>query len=500
MSRVQIPFPARPNSSGDLEAFRIALFFSLRYRYSIENIRKIPRNIEEEITVIASKDVQRLEHSSVKLTVTVGQTDVQQEYDDLIKNYTKTVQLKGFRKGKVPAAVLERKFGESLRAEAAQSIIEKSLQEAVEEIEEKPIAYSVPKLEDEPELSLDEDFTFSVVYDVYPEINVGEYTGIEIEEPQVAVTDADLDRELERIQDQNAIVTDKTEGAVEKDDIVTVDHVEVDEEGNEVPDTAREGFVFTVGTEYNLYKMDDDVIGMTVDEEKVIEKDFPEDFEIEDLQGQHKRIKVKVTAVKQKERPDIDDELAQDISDEYETLEDLKNSIRERLSTQAAARVREMKIEQLVNQIREKTTIDVPESMIRAELESSWQNFVSRFQADEKQVLALLEVQGRSRDELLDEWRPSAEQNIRTQLIVEELLNREDVEATDDEVDEEIKRLAEGSNLSFEDAKEHLQQNGYLDSIKRDIRTRKLFDRLMEQSKVKKGKKVELLDVLGGNG
>jgi trigger factor len=450
--------------------------------------------------VIASKDVERLEHSSVKLTVTVAQPDVQQEYDDLIKNYSKTVQLKGFRKGKVPAAVLERKFGESLRAEAAQSIIEKSLREAIEEVDEKPLAYSMPALEDEVSLSLDEDFTFSVVYDVYPEINLGEYTGLEIEEPQVEVTEADLNRELEQIQDQNAIVMDKTEGAVEKDDIVTVDYVELDEEGNEVADTAREGFVFTVGTGYNLYKMDDDVVGMAVDEEKVIEKDFPEDFDIESLQGLHKRIKVKVTAVKQKELPEIDDELAQDISDEYETLEDLKKSIRERLSNQAASRVREMKIEGLMNQIRDNTTIDVPESMIRAELQSSWQNFVSRFQAEESQVLAMLEAQGRTRDELFDEWRPSVEQNVRTQLIVEELLEKEDIEAADDEIDEEIKRQAEGSNLSFEDAKEHLEKNNLIDYIKRDIRTRKMFDHLLEQSKVKKGEKVELLEVLGRNG
>jgi trigger factor len=159
-----------------------------------------------------------------------------------------------------------------------------------------------------------------------------------------------------------------------------------------------------------------------------------------------------------------------------------------------------MKIEQLVNQIREETTIDVPESMVRAELESSWQNFVSRFQAEESQVLAMLEAQGRTRDELFDEWRPSVEQNVRTQLIVEELLEKEDIEAADDEIDEEIKRQAEGSNLSFEDAKEHLEKNNLIDYIKRDIRTRKMFDHLLEQSKVKKGEKVELLEVLGRNG
>ncbi|MFP4491941.1 MAG: trigger factor [Spirochaetaceae bacterium] len=453
--------------------------------------------------MVTQKEVENLENSSVRLTVTVDKNEAKTKYDELLKKYAKTAQIKGFRKGKVPPQILEQKYGEGIKEEAMINIIEESLKEVIDEVDQKPLPYSRPALDDEDntDLSFDEDFTYSVVYDVYPDIELGEYKGLEIEEPQVKVLKKDVDRELEQIREQNAMVVEKEEGALEKDDIVTVDYVELDENDEEKEDTRRSEFVFTLGTEYNIYKFDNDIIGMKKGEEKVIEKEFPEDYEYQDYAGKKVKIKVKVTVIKKKELPELDDELAQDVSEEYETLEDLRTSIKKRLEEDLKNRLREKKIEKLFDQIIESSTIPLPESMIQAELENSWNNFVQQARIGEEQVLKILEAQGKTREDLLSEWRENAERSLKFQLLVEKIkeLEPEAVEVSEEEIDEEIKKNAENNDREFEELKQYFEDNNMMEYVQSDVKNRKLFDFLIEQSKIKKGEKIDYLDFMGQN-
>ncbi|WP_455383285.1 trigger factor [Salinispira pacifica] len=449
--------------------------------------------------MIKDKKVEPQEKSSVRLTVTVDKESAATEYGTLVSDYARSVQMKGFRRGHVPVNVLERKFGDELKMEAAEKILEKSLKEVFDEIEQKPLPYSTPRMENELDLDFDKDFTYTVSYDVYPEIQLGPYRELEIEAPQVTIGAEDEERELSALQEQNSVVMDKEGGSAEKEDILTVNYVELDGEGNEVPDTARQDFVFTVGSGYNTYKFDDDVIGMKVGDEKVIEKDFADDYEIETLRGQHKRIRVTVTAIKQKQLPAIDDELAQDISEKYETLDDLKKDIRKRLEESAESRIRQMKADAIMDKISEKSHIDLPESMVNAELASSWRNFVSQLRAQEEQVVAMLEAQGKSQEELFNEWRPSAEKSLVSQLLIHKMIEEEKIEAADEDVDAEIRRQAESGSMSFEDLKDYYEKNGMLDMLRHDIQERKLFDLLFEVNTVKKGKKVKFIDLMQRN-
>lgn len=450
-------------------------------------------------SVVKEKSIEHLDNAAVKLTVTVGQEQVKSEYDELLKSYSKTAQIKGFRRGHVPPNVLERKFGDSMKFEASQKVLEESLKEVFDEIEEKPLPYSQPSLDGEIDFDLDKDFTYSVKYDVYPEIKLGEYKGLEIELPQVSVTKEDEERELKALQEQNAIVMEKDEGVVEAGDVVTVDYWEVDEEGNEIADTRREDFVFTQGSGYNLYKIDDDVLGMAAGEEKSIEKTFDDDFENEDLAGTKKKLSISVKAIKQRQLPEIDDELAQDISENYETLDDLKKDIRKRLDDTVESRLREQKVNALVEKIVEGSEVPVPESMVAAELQSSWQNFIQQFGGNDEQVLAMLQAQGRTREDVLADWRPGAENRIRGQLVVQKMLELEETEVGDDEIEAELERQAGSGQVTKDQAREYYEKNNMMDYLKRDIRERKLFDALLESSKIKKGKKLSFLDLLQRN-
>ena len=449
--------------------------------------------------MIIDQKVENLEKSSVKLTITVGKDDTKKEYDSLLAKYSKTAQIKGFRRGKAPASLLEQKFGESLRGEASINIIENSLQEAFESAERKPLQLEPPALEGEIDLELGKDFTFTVKYDYYPDIELGTYKGVEIEEASVTISATDISRELESIQDKNSVVTDKESGVVENGDIVTINYIEIGEDGEEIESTSREDFVFTVGTGYNRYKLDEEIVGMEKNGEKTVEKEYPEEFEDRELAGRKISVKVKVTQIKEKKLPELDDELAQDVSEEYKTLDDLKKDIRKRLRDYADSRVRQMNIETLIEKIREGSKLEIPESMMRAELASSWTNFVNRSGMPEEQLLQVLTSQGRTQEDLLADWRPSAVNSIASRLILNRIIEEEKIEVPEEELNGEIAESAGRSNMTPEQARENFEKNHMLDYIRDQLRDRKLFDFLLENAVKTKGKKVKFLDLVQNN-
>ena len=448
-------------------------------------------------TIVANRNIEKQEHSSVKLTVTIKQESLKNEYTDLLSTYQKSAHIKGFRKGKAPAEVLERKFGEGIRQEAASNLIEKSLKEIFEEIDEKPLPYVTPTLLDEElDADLEKDFTFNVSYDVFPEITLGDYKELEITEKQVKVGKEDLDRELTNLQERNAFVVDKADGVVDQDSIVTIDYAELDENDEPMEDKKREGFVFTVGSGYTIHKIDDDVVGMKKDETKVIEKEYDEDFQEEDLRGRKVKLQVTITAVKERKLPELDDDLAQDVSEDYETLEDLKKDINDKLKETAEQKVREDKINQLIEKIIENSEIDLPEGMISAELETSWYSFLQRSRIPEEQALRLLEADGKTKEGMMEEWRGDAERRLKTRLLLTKIIEEEKIETADNEIDEEIAKRAEANNMKPEELREQYEQANYMGLIKEDVADNKLFDFLLENAKISKGEKVNFLDLM----
>jgi trigger factor len=207
--------------------------------------------------VAVSKAITRLEQSNVTLTVTVGKEDLNSQYNKLLADYGKTLQMPGFRRGKVPREVLERKIGSSLKDEALARIVEQSITEIFEDenfpAADKPLPYSQPQIQEKPALNFDEDLRFSLTYDVQPTVKVETWKGFSVEIPDAVVTDEDINRELETIRNRNAIVQDKEDdAAAQNEDVVTVNYQELSESGEPLEATKREDFVFTLGSGYNL--------------------------------------------------------------------------------------------------------------------------------------------------------------------------------------------------------------------------------------------------------
>nr|WP_216664432.1 MULTISPECIES: trigger factor [unclassified Oceanispirochaeta] len=456
--------------------------------------QNIPR--KKDSAVITSKSVEKLENSTVKLSLTVGKEHAAKEYKDLLAKYTKEVQIKGFRKGKVPVSVLERKFGEGIRQEAAANLMDIALKAAMEDLDEKPLGYDYPEVQGEPELDPEKDFSFELIYDTFPEVKFGEYKGIEIEETQVKILKKHENAEMEKIQEQNSVVMDKADETVANDDIVTLDYCEMDGK-EEVEDSKREDFVFTIGTGYNLYKIDKQLVGMKKDEEKVITKKYKEDFENKDLAGKSVKIKVKIKAVKEKQLPELDDELAQDVNEKFKTIDDLRKDIKKQLKDKAEAKTKGNKMEQLIDKLVESSEIDLPVSMIKAEQENNWKNFLQQSQTQEEQMLQFLEMQGQTKDQMLESWKENAVKSLKSQLIFNKIIEDEKIEVADDEMEEEIRKQAEMYKMPVEDLKKSFGEAGLKEYLSSDIKQKKVVDFLLDNAKITKSdEKVDYDDLM----
>ena len=424
-----------------------------------------------------TKNIKKIEHSAVELTVTIPQADVAGEYRQLLAKYAKSVQIPGFRKGHVPTNILERKFGESLKGEAVADVIEKALGEIFEEEGfQQPLPYSQPSLKESPDLNIDKDLTFTVVYDVMPEVADINMDGIEVEVPSVTVGEAELKEELKAIQERNALVVDKKDDdAAAKDDIATINYCELDKDGKTVAGTEREDYVFTIGAGQTIFEIDDDVIGMKKGETKEVTKKYKKDHPNEELAGQTKKIKVTLTALK--------------------TLDDLKADIKKNLNSALENRLNEIKTTALIEKLVEKNPIDLPASMCEAELNSRWRMMARQFQTTTEQLEKIITSSGQTKDQMLSEWKPDVEKALKGRIIIEKLLKDKNITVADTEVEAEYEKIAENASISVEEVKKHYADAQSKEYLVDDLKEQKLYKELFEKIKVKKGEKKAFADL-----
>ena len=443
-----------------------------------------------------TKEITKLENSAVKLTVTIAKKDVAAEYNESIAKYAKNIQIPGFRKGKVPVSVLERKYGEMLKADAAAELIEKALGEVFESIDEKPLPYAQPTMDEAPVLDVTKDLTFTVTYDVFPTVKVESLEGISIKEPVVEIGEEELNTELQQIRERNAMVVDKKDDEVAaKDDIATVNYCELAEDGSELEGTQRQDFVFTIGSGQNIFKFDDDVVGMKKNETKEITKTYDADFEDKDLAGTTKKIKVTVTALKVRNLPDLDNELAQDVNEKYNTLEDMKTDIKRNMEAIKERRVNEIKSNELLEQLVEKYQFDLPKSMVQAELDHRWRMLAQQFGTTTEQLDKLVASSGQSKETMLTEWTGDAEKMLKSRIVVESLLKDRNITVTPEEIEKEMENIAEKSGVSVEEVKKHYEDPRSKEYLIDDTKEQKLYSQLFAEVKVTKGDKIAFADL-----
>ena len=450
-----------------------------------------------------TKEITKIENSAVKLTATIAKADVAASYQEAIKKYAKDIQLPGFRKGHVPVATLERKYGQTLKAEIAGDLIDKALNEILNEDDAKdirPLPYAQPQLESIPQLDTEKDLTFTVTYDVFPKVEVKNFSGITVKEPQVTIGKKELEEELKSIQERNALVVDKKDGdSVAKDNIVTINYKELDDKDETVASSEREGYVFTVGTGENIYKLDDDLIGMKKNETKVVTKTYDKKDSNPALAGKTKKISMTVTAIKERNLPAIDDDLAQDVSEKYKTLDDLKADLTKNMENAKTRKIDEIKRNSLLEQLVEKNPFDLPKSMLQAELDHRWRMMAQQFQTSVEQLTKMIEASGQTKEDMLKSWTGDIEKQLKSSVIVDALIRENNISATTEEVEAQYAKIAEANGVSVDDIKKQYNDPRSKEYIMDEVKENKLYEILWGKVKVEKGDKTAFADLFKAN-
>ncbi len=445
-----------------------------------------------------TKEIEKLGKSSVKLTVTVAKKDVADGYNETLKQYVKHVQIPGFRKGHVPAKVLESKYGEQIKAESISELINKALDEIFKDekdTENRPLPYAQPVLQEMPALDVTKELKFAVTYDVFPEVEIKNFDGIEVKEPETEIGDEEVAEELKGIQERNAVVIDKKDDTVAKDDIVTINIVEKDESGNEIASTKRDGFTFTVGTAENVYKIDDEIVGMKKDETKEISKTYAADDSDAELAGKTKKYSVTVSTIKFRELPKLDDDLAQDVNEKFKTLDELKADIKKQLENAKNRRISEIKSNSLLEQLVEKNAFEIPESMLNAELDARWRMMANQFRTTPEELEKLAKASGQTKEDMLKNWTAEAEKMLKSRIIVDTLLKEKNITVAPEEIDAEYSKIAEQNGLSLDEVKKHYEDARAKEYLIDSTKEQKLYEELYKQVKVSKGDKVKFADL-----
>ncbi len=424
--------------------------------------------------------VEKTENANeVKLEITVEA----KKFDETMKKiYFKTAKyfnIPGFRKGKAPMNIVERYYGtEIFYEDTFNEIAQETLEQAVEE--NKLDVVSRPDIE-VTQIGKGQDLIYTAIFQTKPEAKLGKYKGIEIKKIEYNVEDKDIEHELEHMQEHNSRLISIDDRPVEDGDITVIDF-EGFVDGKTFEGGKAENYELTIGSKTFIPGFEDQIIGMKIDEEKDVNVTFPEEYFSKDLAGKEATFKVKLHEIKKKELPKLDDEFAKDVS-EFDTLEELKKSIKEKLEEDAKQRQKYETEEAVVKAVTENIEVEVPSGMIETEVENMIKDIETRLSYQGLKLEQYLQMLNKTEDEMKKEYEPQALEAVKTRLMIDAVIKAEKIEANIEEIDEKIKEMAK--NYGKENDEEFIQNENVRKYIEEGIKSEKALDFLVKNAKMK---------------
>ncbi|WP_337018839.1 trigger factor [Oceanobacillus massiliensis] len=423
---------------------------------------------------------EKQEGNKGQLTFEVSSEEFDQALDQAFKKVSKEVQIPGFRKGKIPRGMFEKRFGvESLYQDAVDIVLPAAYTKAVEETDIFPI--------DQPDVDIEQiekgkDLVFTAIVEVKPEVTLGDYKGLEVEEESVEVTDEDVDHEIGHLRERHAELVVKEEGKVENGDTAVIDF-EGFLDGEAFEGGKGENHSLEVGSGQFIPGFEEKLIGKEAGEETEIEVTFPEDYHAENLAGKKAVFKVKIHELKSKELPELDDEFAKDVDEEVESLEDLKKKKKEELEAQKKQNAENQKREALIQQASDNAQVDVPDAMVDTELNQMVREFEQQLQMQGMTLEMYSQFSGQDENALKEQMREDAAKRVKTNLTLEAIVDAENLEASEEDVQAELEKMASMYGTEVEQLVQML--GGSTETIKNDLKMRAAIDFLAENSKAK---------------
>lgn len=428
---------------------------------------------------------ERTEKNTVVMEVEVDAERFDRAISQAYKKLVKQVNVPGFRRGKAPRRIVENYIGKAaLYNEAVELVVPEAYIEALEETGVEPIA--------QPEVELlqveeGEPVKFKATVKVKPEVELGQYTGLDVTEAPVEVNAEEVDRELEKLRDRYAQLVTIEEGNVQKGDMATIDftgRVDGEEfEGGKAIDYALE-----IGSGSFIPGFEDQVEGMAIGETKVISVTFPEEYHNKELAGKDAEFEVTVKSLKRKELAPLDDEFAKDVS-EFDTLEELRADVLNNLKKAAKDKVEKEKRSEVVSKAVDNATVEIPEEMINEQVESMFKDMERLLMMQGLSMEDYLKYTESTEEKVKEDFRPEAERAEKTALVLDAIARKEGIEVTGENVEEKIKEMAGQYQQSPETLKKILESQNQLEYLKQGIAREKTVDFLLENANIVQGTK-----------
>lgn len=410
------------------------------------------------------------------LTFEIEQSKIKEGLDKAFVKVRKTLNVPGFRKGKVPRQIFNQRFGEeALYQDALDILLPEVYSDAVDEAGIDPV--DTPQVNVES-MEKDQTWVLSAEVTVKPEVKLGDYKGLEVEKRDPALTDEEVDAELKSMQERQAELVIKEDAATDGDTVVL--DFEGFKDGEPFEGGKAENHSLEIGSGQFIPGFEEQLVGLKADDEKEITVTFPEEYHAEDLAGQEAVFKVKVHEVKTKEVPELDDELAKDIDEEVESLAELKEKVTKRLQEAKEDSVKQAKQDEVVAKAVENAEVEIPHSMIHHEADHLMSHFTQDLQAQGLTPELYYQFTGQTAEGMHDQMEQDAEKRVKMNLVLEAIAEAEGIEPAEAEIDEEVSTLAENYNMEKDAVRAAL---GDLKELKADLKIRKAIEVLVDSAK-----------------
>ena len=425
-----------------------------------------------------SVQVENLEHNMAKLTINVSAEELEKALDSAYKKQKGQISVPGFRKGKVPRAMIEKMYGAGVFYEDAANILMQQTYPAA--IDESGVDIVSRPTVDVVQIEKGKEFIYTAEVAVRPEVTLGKYMGVTVTKIDTTVTDEEVDAELENQRNKNARTVTVTDRPVAEGDTAVIDF-EGFVDGVAFEGGKGENHPLEIGSHTFIDTFEDQLVGKNTGDEVEVNVTFPDKYQAEDLAGKPATFKVKINEIKTKELPELDDEFAQDAAG-VDTLAEYKEELKKNLTEKKETEAKKTKEDEAIKKIIDKSKMDIPEAMINTQCETMVEEFAQRIAQSGLTMEQYLQFSGMTVDQLKEQVRPEALTRIQSSLVLEQIAKDENIEVTDADVDAEVEKMAKAYGMEPDKLKEYMG-DAEKESMKKDIAITKAVDLIMDNIK-----------------
>lgn len=416
--------------------------------------------------------------SSVKkeISVVVPKDIIDEKFDSAYKKIGKNAKIKGFRAGKAPRHLVQRSYKGAVIQDLFQEIINETYYKAL--TEQKILPVSSPQISPK-ELEEGKDFEYTAVVEVKPELKSVKYTGLKVQKEKLIITDEDVTKQIDNLRNQHATVSkvEDPDVVVEKGHLIKMDFEGFNKDGSPLENGKGQDQMIEVGAYQLIKSLEDGLVGLKLNEEKTVEAVFPDDYMKKELQGAKIDFKVKVKEISKKDLPELNDEFAKNLK-EYESLEDLKDKTKKNIESHKQSMIDYKLRQEIANAIIEENDFEVPDSIVKEQK--------NRLVSEANMRLAYIGKENLEKyiEDNDSEFNKQANSNVKLFFIFEEIAKSENIEISDEDIDNELKKMAENSPQSYDEIKAYYKKHSNIEDLKYRIKEDKIYDLIISKSKV----------------